>query len=448
MRKIKHFLFLIPLLALFLIPNQVFAAETSKSCSGCNYILSNLNYYDTSTGGYVLMTDRRTRLGNEFLRVAQVLDGSIRPYYIQQFGSSGYWGVNLEANKKYSLRLVFDGSIDNFPDANIDTYLSDLYLLPYNSSYELIEGEFYDYLNYGIKGKQNGTSGYWRYYFVIEITPTIDIPFIQFEYMVKSGSSNCDNNTDGTDIPALDNSIVPVVTCFRPVAQNKSDFYNVVWSQTYLYEVDEYNFLETEALRPVIPNPDNKPVFDTYNPDDSILDGLESCNQDNILDRFSCIFGNFQTVFNNIFSRIGNAIQTLNQNIINFFTNLTESLKELFVPENDDFLKDFLNDFIELFSTKLGFLTYPFEVFADILDKFFHIETSPIIKIPDIKEPFNDFVIIKAQEFNIQEIFNTGSFKTLYDIYMAFVGCYFIILFLNYCIKKYNEFVKARGDGF
>lgn len=445
MKKIKHFLFLIPLLVLFLIPNQVFAVDTSISCTStnskaCTGIIRGL-YYKLNDG------TTNSSFGNTFTTGSYLLPsaGSGNYYYVYCLKSSdNSLNYNLQANNKYSFRLVFKTSDKNndSPIANIDNYLSDLYLSVVTETGETLIEDFYSYLNFGLKKVELTSSN--EYTFVIDIVPTVNIKSLYFNYKYKSSEKS------ETSIPIEEVELGSTVTnYYEPFIVNTSSNKGIVYSTFNVYQVDEFTFLDTTVHSPVIPDvPEVSDDFKEYSPNDSILDGLATCEQDNILDRFTCIFGNFQTVFNNIFTRIGNAIKTLNENVINFFSKLTNSLKELFIPSDENFLTDFVNEFKELFVTKLGFLVYPFEVLIDLLDKYVNIETDPIIRIPDIKEPFNDFVIIEAREFNIQEIFNTGNFKTLYDIYMAFVGCYFIILFLNYCIKKYNEFVKARGDGF
>lgn len=125
---------------------------------------------------------------------------------------------------------------------------------------------------------------------------------------------------------------------------------------------------------------------------------------------------------------------------------IIDALKSLFIPK-DGFFEDFINDFKDNFLGKLGFLAYPFELIADILGRYLNISTNPVINIPQINEPFTGGMLIAATSFNIKEIFETGEIGTFYNIYLSFVSVIIIFMFLNYSIKKFNEFVKDKGDG-
>lgn len=157
-----------------------------------------------------------------------------------------------------------------------------------------------------------------------------------------------------------------------------------------------------------------------------------------------CHVRNILSNIKNFFVRLGNGFINVINTIVDMTSYLLNELKKLFVP-SDNFFEDFVNHFNNTLSNKLGFLFYPFDLFSNLLNRYLNLSTNPVINIPDIKEPFNDVVLIKATSFNIQDTFNTGKFKELYDIYMAFVSCIIIFMFANFSIKKFNSFVKDRG---
>lgn len=123
---------------------------------------------------------------------------------------------------------------------------------------------------------------------------------------------------------------------------------------------------------------------------------------------------------------------------------LIDALKSLFIPSSD-FFEDFINAFKDNFLDKLGFLSYPFELIADIFDRYMNIATNSVIEIPQIKEPFTGGVLIEATSVNLKEIFEYGAIGTIYGIYRSCVSVLIIVMFLNFAIKKYDEFVKNKG---
>lgn len=123
---------------------------------------------------------------------------------------------------------------------------------------------------------------------------------------------------------------------------------------------------------------------------------------------------------------------------------LVEALKMLFIPDEDIF-DNFLT-IKDKFLEQLGFLTFPAEVVIDFLNKYINLGTNPVINIPDIKEPLSGHILISARTFNIEDIFTYGSIGTLYNFYKVFSSFFVLVIFLNFCIRKYNDFIKARSD--
>lgn len=157
-----------------------------------------------------------------------------------------------------------------------------------------------------------------------------------------------------------------------------------------------------------------------------------------------CHIRNLKSLIKNLFVRIGNGFIT----IIDFFDSIFEKiiniLKSLFIP-SDDFTSNFIDNFNKSFITKLGFLSYPFELICSLLNRYLNISTNPVINIPDIKEPFTGHVLISSRTFNFLDFFNYPEFKFLYDLYMSFVSLIIIFSFFNFSIKKFTEIVKNRS---
>lgn len=97
-------------------------------------------------------------------------------------------------------------------------------------------------------------------------------------------------------------------------------------------------------------------------------------------------------------------------------------------------------ELLNFFKDRFGFLTYPFEFIGNLLNRFFTIDfKEPIFYIPDIKEPFTNFKIISAREFNLNSILDNNIFKTIHDYYLLFVDAFVFIGIINLLRLKFKE---------
>ena len=103
-----------------------------------------------------------------------------------------------------------------------------------------------------------------------------------------------------------------------------------------------------------------------------------------------------------------------------------------------------LDVFIDFFKERFGFLTYPFELIVDVLQRFLYISfEEPILRIPDINEPFTGVKLISATEFNFNDMLENETLKSVHDIYLIFVDAIIILGLVNLCrIKLMGVFVK------
>lgn len=72
-------------------------------------------------------------------------------------------------------------------------------------------------------------------------------------------------------------------------------------------------------------------------------------------------------------------------------------------------------------------------------------EGSGILHIPSISDPFYNIELIKEQDLNFKEIFNTGAIGTIYNIYLSFVDVIIVIGLASLCKKKYDEIVGGNS---
>lgn len=131
----------------------------------------------------------------------------------------------------------------------------------------------------------------------------------------------------------------------------------------------------------------------------------------------------------------------LPKNIVNF---LIDGFKKLFIP-NDNYFKDKFTQLNDFFSKKLGILFYPFDLFKDFINLLleFSAKGDGIIKIPDIREPFSNNILIKATNYNFGGDFKTALGK-YYGLYQSSMYTIFFILFINFIRKYWKDIVEVN----
>lgn len=291
------------------------------------------------------------------------------------------------------------------------------------------------------------------------------ISILETEFLVERDSENTKENSNysyllitfqinSDDLVKLNNLYIDYIDVKTDVNSLKSFLKNNT-TKDLEFRISYFAFMENSSIQI------NKNVGSSggsHGTGGGRHDNLDKVHEDDIIifndyeicetgDLF-CLLRNVFAHLKNFFIRVGNGLSLIANLISNLGSYLIEKigllLKNLFVP-SQNFMTNFINNFKDLFLNKLGFLSYPFELIGNLLNKYLNLTTNPIINIPDIREPFSNHVLISARSFNFQDYFSYGSMKTVYDIYMSFVSVIIIFGFGNYSIKKFNEFVKNRG---
>lgn len=118
-------------------------------------------------------------------------------------------------------------------------------------------------------------------------------------------------------------------------------------------------------------------------------------------------------------------------------------IKSVFLP-SDEFLSTYFNDLYEWFCDRLGFLSYPLQLFVNILNRILSINFGePVINIPDIHEPFTNEIFIHATSFNFNSLLTNDTLKTVHDIYLILVDAVIIFALVNLAKNKFEEVTKS-----
>lgn len=185
---------------------------------------------------------------------------------------------------------------------------------------------------------------------------------------------------------------------------------------------------------------------------------------DNVKQFFSDLTKNLKEWFSNIgqwFKDIGDRISgffsELWQNITIKIENITDSIKEwwqsvvdwfhaLFTPE-DGYMEQYKVNWQKWLEEHLGFLYQSYVIIDDLFDRLSYMKDADllIVSIPELKLPWNDMVILKSTEFNINEMLLTNStIKMVRELCqsMVVIICFVSIVYLGK--RKFEQVLVGR----
>ena len=129
------------------------------------------------------------------------------------------------------------------------------------------------------------------------------------------------------------------------------------------------------------------------------------------------------------------SIATLNCNIQGMldYTNNLSSISDDYSLEVSD---SRINKILDNLKGRLGFFTYPFELSINIYNRIMNIEyNEPIIHIPVIRDPVNNFVIFNGYDFNFNSLLDNAVFLYIHNLYLSVVDAVLVFMLLRLMIN-------------
>lgn len=123
-----------------------------------------------------------------------------------------------------------------------------------------------------------------------------------------------------------------------------------------------------------------------------------------------------------------------------FFDNLINAVIGLFVPSDDD-LAVFMDEMKSFLTDKLGFLGYPFELFAKLI-ALIAKEGDAVLTLPGFS--IMGFVIWKDTTFDLSALMS--NFPGLCESVQLGTSVIIIGAFLLYCQKKFNDVLGGASE--
>ena len=100
-------------------------------------------------------------------------------------------------------------------------------------------------------------------------------------------------------------------------------------------------------------------------------------------------------------------------------------------------VNDRLQQFIDFFKERFGFLTYPFELIVNVLQKISTVKfEEPKFSIPDIEEPFTHTKMVSATDFSFDSLLKDEVFKNIHNIYLILVDAVIVFALVNLAKNK------------
>lgn len=164
-----------------------------------------------------------------------------------------------------------------------------------------------------------------------------------------------------------------------------------------------------------------------YSPDDVSFPSDNEDDNDSIISR--------------IISNIINGIKDFGREV---WLDIKTLFVKLFIPDSAFFKAKYL-EFEIIFNQKFGLFRAPIDIFLNLLNRFLNLSSSNtsnfVINVPEYKIPGFNIPILKSTTYNLSEVLNNGSIKTLWILYLDFIDCFLIISFLNLAWNKISSFL-------
>lgn len=117
-------------------------------------------------------------------------------------------------------------------------------------------------------------------------------------------------------------------------------------------------------------------------------------------------------------------------------SGIIEGLKNLFIP-SDDFFKSYFDDLYSWFGERLGFLSFPIDLLAELADMFLgSSSTDCILTLPGFS--ISGYQLLEESTFNLSAFLNEH-FKFILDAVKLGTSVILVFNFIHLCERKWEE---------
>ena len=132
-------------------------------------------------------------------------------------------------------------------------------------------------------------------------------------------------------------------------------------------------------------------------------------------------------------TKVTEKLEDVKTGIIN---GIIEGLKNLFIP-SDDFFKSYFDDLYSWFGERLGFLSFPIDLLAELAEMFLgSSSTDCILTLPSFS--ISGFMLWEESTFNLTSFLNEN-FKFVLDAIKLGTSVILVFNFIHLCERKWEE---------
>lgn len=132
-------------------------------------------------------------------------------------------------------------------------------------------------------------------------------------------------------------------------------------------------------------------------------------------------------------TKVTEKLEDVKTGIIN---GIIEGLKNLFIP-SDDFFKSYFDDLYSWFGERLGFLSFPIDLLAELAEMFLgSSSTDCILTLPSFS--ISGFTLWEESTFNLT-LFLNENFKFVLDAIKLGTSVILVFNFIHLCERKWEE---------
>lgn len=132
-------------------------------------------------------------------------------------------------------------------------------------------------------------------------------------------------------------------------------------------------------------------------------------------------------------TKVTEKLEDVKTGIIN---GIIEGLKNLFIP-SDDFFKSYFDDLYSWFGERLGFLSFPIDLLAELAEMFLgSSSTDCILTLPSFS--ISGFTLWEESTFNLTSFLNEN-FKFVLDALKLGTSVILVFNFIHLCERKWEE---------
>lgn len=168
----------------------------------------------------------------------------------------------------------------------------------------------------------------------------------------------------------------------------------------------------------------------------------------NLVDNLSQWFENVGQWFRDLWNNITVTIDNITDSIRNWWQSVVDWFHSLFVPE-EGYMEQYKQNWQNWLEEHLGFLYESFVLLDDLISIFLEdMERTGnfVIHIPELKLPWNNYVILEAKEFDYTALINSNDIlQSIFTMFRMVCSCLMCLFIVYLGKRKFEKIMEMKG---